>query len=87
MAIPQDWRLTNQELYLKEAVLTRCGYAPSTIQNDHDHCEFFGIKFSVNGEMGTLSEGYSTSDRYRWICDQCFSDFASEFRWRVEPNP
>jgi hypothetical protein len=28
-------------------------------------------------------EGYTTEDRYRWICFQCFNDFREQFRWTV----
>ena len=47
---------------------------------DHDHCEFCGDKF---GFSGTLTEGWTTVDEYRWICDPCFNDFRERFRWHT----
>jgi hypothetical protein len=85
MSNAKDWRLTNQERYLKGAVLIWRHYAPANPANDHDHCEFCYAKFmAVGGEPDALSEGYSTPDRYRWICKPCFDDFATQFAWRVE---
>jgi hypothetical protein len=31
-----------------------------------------------------LHEGYSTPDRYRWICQPCFNDFLDLFAWEVK---
>jgi len=31
-----------------------------------------------------LHAGYTTEDKYRWVCDQCFEDFKDRFQWRVE---
>lgn len=80
----KDWRLTNQERYLREAVLIWRTYAPANPENDHDHCEFCYVKFMTGSEPETLQQGYSTPDRYRWICRACFDDFAAQFAWRVE---
>jgi hypothetical protein len=80
----KDWRLTNQEQYLQEAVLVWQTYAPANPENDHDHCEFCYAKFMLGGEAETLSEGYSTRDRHRWICNPCFDDFAVQFAWHIE---
>ncbi len=84
MSDAKDWRLTNQERYLKKAVLVWRQYAPEDPANDHDHCEFCGAKFSLSAGTDAMSEGYSTPDRYRWICKPCFEDFATLFAWRVE---
>ena len=78
-----DWRLTNQHRYLMRALLVHRAYEP-TPGNDHDHCEFCSAKFMQAGGSGILTKGYSTPDRYRWICEQCFNDFAPEFEWKVE---
>jgi len=45
---------------------------------DHDHCEFCNKKFTENLD-GTLQEGYTTIDNYRWICSGCFKDFKEMF--------
>jgi hypothetical protein len=40
-----------------------------------------------------LTEGYATADEhergagYHWVCPPCTSDFAEEFRWRIEGGP
>jgi hypothetical protein len=78
-----DWRLTNQDRYLKGAVLRWQSYASSGASNDHDHCEFCSSKFMVDGSSDTLHEGYATEDRYRWICKPCFEDFRDLFQWKV----
>ena len=78
-----DWRLTNQERYLKGVTLAWQSYAPASPENDHDHCEFCFAKFMQQDYPDTLHEGYSTPDRYRWVCEPCFDDFADLFQWKV----
>jgi hypothetical protein len=80
-----DWRLTNQETYLKGESLYWRSYAPSSANNDHDHCEFCGEKFMAAPEPDSRTEGYSTKDGYRWICKECFNDFKALFNWHVAP--
>ena len=77
-----DWRRQGQERYLNGAKLIHKDYLPSRLGSDHDHCEFCGVKFSLND--GDLKEGYSTEDGYRWICNQCFNDFKCEFNWQLD---
>ena len=77
-----DWRVTNQEQYLKGVQLVWRPYSPNK-GNDHDHCEFCWVKFTVIGTPDTLTEGYATKDGYRWICKTCFDDFVSRFNWQV----
>jgi hypothetical protein len=31
-----------------------------------------------------LQYGYTTTDRYRWVCEPCFKNFMERFAWRVE---
>jgi len=66
MREPNDWRLTNQERYLKGATLVRRSYAPARAENDHDHCQFCFAKFMSAGVPDSLCEGYSTPDGYGW---------------------
>ncbi len=80
MTEQQDWRLMGQERFLMNAVLTAQDYLPAYEGNDHDHCEFCWAKFCDSG----LRFGYSTEDRSRWICPQCFQDFRTQFRWSVK---
>ena len=77
-----DWRLSGQDRYLKSAVLFWRQYEPAP-GNDHDHCEFCGEKFMSGESKGVLAAGYSTEDRYRWVCRSCFNDFVDLFGWSV----
>jgi hypothetical protein len=74
----RDWRLTNQEKYLKNVELKYSAYDKV---GEHDHCEFCMAKFSEQNE--DLHEGYCMIDEYRWICTQCFEDFKDLFHWKV----
>lgn len=76
-----DWRLTNQLNYLFQAKLKKASFQKTEL-NDHEHCEFCMEKFAES--EGTLHSGYCTSDKYRWICEQCFKDFKDLFEWQVD---
>ncbi len=80
-----DWRLKNQERYLKGATLIRKPYTDFSDNWEHDHCAFCSAKISTY--PGTLSEGYATVKDgivgYHWICDECFKDFKDRFQWVV----
>ena len=84
MREPNDWRLTNQDRYLKGATLVWMSYAAASPRNDHDHCEFCWAKFMATGTSDTLHEGYATPDRYRWICKPCFDAFVDLFGWQLQ---
>lgn len=77
----KDWRLTNQENYLKNQKMTFEHYALRSNKWDHDHCEFCMKKFSDNDT--DLHEGYCTLDRYHWICKDCYNDFKDMFVWEI----
>jgi len=77
-----DWRLTNQERYLKGVTLVWQPYSPANPRNDHDHCEFCWAKFMAPNQADTLHEGYATQDHERWVCKQCFDDFRDLFGWK-----
>ena len=79
-----DWRLNGQETCLCGATLIYQPWKPANPRNDHDHCEFCWEKFA--NYPGCLREGYSTTDRERWICEACFKDFAAQFEWEVAPR-
>jgi hypothetical protein len=80
---PNDWRLLGQEEYLTGVALFYRNYSDRKTSTDHDHCEFCGTKFS-DSIPGCLTKGYTTMDDYRWICDNCFSDFKDDFKWVVD---
>lgn len=80
-----DWRLTNQEVYLKGKNLQFKQYKKYREGWDHDHCEFCFTKFmESNTSEEFQKEGYTTSDNYHWICKQCFEDFKEYFEWKVQ---
>ena len=79
-----DWRLQGQEQYLRGATLIWKRYARYSKQWEHDHCEFCWAEFAEATVVGdALHEGYATPDNYRWICQNCFSDFKDRFAWRL----
>lgn len=80
-----DWRLQGQERYLSGVELCWSSYEPFREGWDHDHCEFCGRKFAVEG--GDFTEGYRTLDGYHWISKDCYDDFKGLFNWRVVPCP
>lgn len=76
-----DWRLNNQENYLTGVVLYFQRWASLDPTWDHDHCEFCLAKFSDH--FPDQTEGYTTANLYRWICQDCFADFKERFGWIV----
>lgn len=81
-----DWRLLKgQEQYLKGVSLVFQEYSPADSSNDHDHCEFCMGKFGFG--LSDLHVGYSTLNKYHWICEECFNDFQSQFDWQVINRP
>ena len=75
-----DWRLQGQGKYLFGKTLVHKKYADRTTTTDHDHCEFCSDKFSST-IANCLTEGYTTTDDYHWICENCFNDFKNDFKW------
>ena len=82
MPTQDDWRRQGQVTYLRSVKLVLKDYQPYRAGWDHDHCEFCGSRFSLDGD--DIRKGYSTEDRYHWICIDCFNDFKSEFSWQIE---
>ena len=80
-----DWRLQGQERYLTGVRLAYGPYRtdPKNPSWDHDHCEFCGTKFMVDGGPEALCEGYQTLEDCRWICSTCFTDFRDRFGWEL----
>jgi phage terminase large subunit-like protein len=80
----EDWRLQGQEAYLTGATLEWRPYTRYSASWEHDHCEFCWAKFAEpEPPSDALHEGYTTTDRYRWICATCFGDFKDRFHWQV----
>jgi len=83
----QDWRVTNQERYLRGVTLIWRTYAPASPSNDHDHCEFCFAKFMPGSEPETFQEGYATVDGYRWTnYASTISRNCSHGKWRAKSN-
>ncbi len=84
-----DWRLTNQEAYLKGATLRLRRFSVRAGQPDwdHDHCEFCWTKIAEKNRKqpgdDLRTEAYATEDGCRWVCPQCFFDFKERFQWKV----
>lgn len=78
-----DWRLQGQEKYLKDKTLYFEKYKIKKRDWDHDHCEFCSMKFSEIKSPDTVTEGYTTEDHYRWICETCYNDFKEIFNWKI----
>ena len=76
-----DWRLFNQEEYLKGKDWVLKKYIKYRTDWDHDHCEFCHETFSE--EEGDLHQGYATTDNYYWICEKCYNDFKDMFKWKL----
>jgi hypothetical protein len=80
----EDWRLFNQEIFLKDQKLI---YKKFEVKPDwdHEHCSFCWQRISP--QHGDEPEGYCTEDESRWICKKCFEDFKASFNWTViEPG-
>ena len=75
-----DWRLVNQENYLKGKTLIKASFR-ETNDFDHTHCAFCWDKFSNHIDM--MHIGYRVVDGPWWICEKCFSDFKEQFNWKL----
>ncbi len=76
-----DWRLRNQEDYLKNKTLIKVECRKPSEKWDHDHCDFCWAKFSEYD--GDIHEGYCTKDESIWICEECYEDFKDMFEWKI----
>ena len=79
----EDWRLRTQERYLMGVTLSRKNHPEVRGSLEHDHCDFCMKKIGFAGEVDF---GYTTKDNYHWICDECFADFKSSFKWKLEEH-
>lgn len=77
-----DWRLQGQEKYLFGKPLIFKKYSDKILTTDHDHCEFCSDKFSDTAPHSS-TKGYTTTDDYHWICENCYTDFKSDFEWTI----
>ena len=84
MPAQDDWRRQGQEKYLKGINLVWKKYTQYRDGWDHDHCEFCGARFMVSDGPDEITEGYTSEDNYRWICNQCYKDFRDEYDWNLK---
>ena len=75
-----DWRLFNQEKFLKGRLLCKKRFVP-TEHNDHEHCCFCCEKINQDNPVA-----YCTTDFQDWICLQCYEDFKEQFQWQIESD-
>jgi hypothetical protein len=80
-----DWRLQGQEKYLLGKTLYKRTRVAPRENWDHDHCEFCWKKFGDFDDA--LNEVWTTEDEYRWICDDCRTDFQQMFAWTLVGRP
>jgi hypothetical protein len=70
-----DWRLAGGLEHLRGVTLFWRKWSQQKANWDHDHCEFCWAKFSDDSHGKHLKEGYTTEDKYYWICPTCYEDF------------
>ena len=78
MSDANDWRLTNQMNYFFGKELLHTKYKPYRPGWEHDHCDFCSVKID-----SLTPSAYCTTDYYHWVCENCFSDFCSVFKWKI----
>lgn len=78
-----DWRLTNQHRYLHGVTLRSAVWGEVESPEEHDHCSFCWATFAAPGSPDALQVGYTTPDRYHWVCPECFADFCAQFEWKL----
>ena len=77
-----DWRLRGQEKYMMNMKFHFATYPVDEDETEHDHCEFCWQKIGYGNDA--IKEGYVSSDNYRWVCENCFSDFKEKFNFKDE---
>lgn len=80
----KDGRVVIPKPELQGVALAWQPYAPSSPNNDHDHCEFCRAKFMRGDTPDALNAGYATADGYYWIGKTCFDDSVGLFEWVLD---
>ncbi|MBQ9985380.1 MAG: hypothetical protein IJP38_03625 [Oscillospiraceae bacterium] len=78
--LSEDWRLTDQEDYLKRRTLLHTHYIQPSPNWDHDHCVFCWGKIDEKTHSSYVVE----DDARFWICEECYEDFKEMFEWTVK---
>ena len=79
----QDCITSGRYELLRGRTFCKKRYQTKSDRWDHDHCEFCWAKFTEDID-GTEHEGFTTTDRYYWICDECFELFKNHFGFQLE---
>ncbi|MCL4523029.1 MAG: hypothetical protein M1453_05385 [Acidobacteria bacterium] len=79
----EDWRIENAK-WTRGAVLRLKKYAKWSDSWEHDHCEACWQTFMEAPSADVISEGYVTTDGYRWICPKCFDELKDAMGWSLE---
>ena len=77
-----DWRVMGQEGYLIEKHLQHRRFHRELCHEDFDQCDFCWTSFENNDN--TPVRAYFAPQEHVWICENCYRDFYSHFRWTVE---
>ncbi|MBQ6947966.1 MAG: hypothetical protein IJN42_07950 [Clostridia bacterium] len=80
-----DYRIMNQEMYLKDRELIYMKFNPSICFEDYRQCEFCGDIFDEDPD--NLLNAYREPVSRTWICEECYNDFKPYFNWTVKPDP
>jgi hypothetical protein len=80
-----DWRITNQDAYLRNRTLRWTVWRAPRVEWDHDHCEFCWAEISDRpvDDHTKYNEAWVTEDGKNWIRQPCFVDFRERFGWKV----
>lgn len=70
--------ISYQKFMLHQALRRRAFVG--TPENDHEHCVMCGFKFTA------CMTGCATLDGRHWVCEDCVSDFRSEYDWTFEDD-
>lgn len=79
MLYKDDWRITNQEDYLMNAVFVKTKFSEKE-KREHEHCSFCWEKFNKTD----LNEGFCSIDGKYWVCETCFYDFKERFKFELK---
>jgi hypothetical protein len=76
-----------QEGYLQGVDLRLVLWSSDREGWDHDHCAFCSAKIWDRASGADEYDcGYTTNDKYHWVCEGCFADFEDRFGWEVLPS-
>ena len=75
-----DWRIRDQELYIRKKAFYKHSFLERYVNDDHAHCEFCWAKFDRSENS---QKGLSTLDDEFWVCEECFADFQEKYEMQI----